>query len=328
MRDSRNPRRPVQRLVIAGLIYLAALVLAGKLHWGSGAMVFFTSLWLLDVIREIWRAHQARVSTPQIRFEDGTGYERYMGKWSQLAGETFLAWLAQNPGLRWLDVGCGNGAFTELLVERSAPASVDGVDPSEAQLAYARTRSGARIAQFHHGDAMALPFADDVFDVAVMPLVIFFVSDPAKGVSEMARVVCTGGIVAAYAWDLIGGGFPYGTLQAEMRSLGVPVPSPPSPDASRIDTLRDLWRAAGLEEIETRKITVQRTFVDFDDYWSTILLGPSVARSLAAMAPNAIAQLQARMRAHLPANAAGRIACLAVANAIRGRVPSTRSPES
>src|SRR5215218_4461505 len=68
--------------------------------------------------------------TDPIRFDDGAAYERYMGKWSQLAGETFLDWLAPNSGLRWLDVGCGNGAFTEMLVERCAPASVHGIDPS------------------------------------------------------------------------------------------------------------------------------------------------------------------------------------------------------
>ncbi len=72
-----------------------------------------------------------------IRFDDGNAYEEYMGKWSQLAGGTFLDWLAPKTGLRWLDVGCGNGAFTEMLIERCAPVSVEGIDPSEAQLAYA-----------------------------------------------------------------------------------------------------------------------------------------------------------------------------------------------
>ena len=67
----------------------------------------------------------------QIRFDDGAAYERFMGVWSQLAGAAFIDWLAPAQGLRWLDVGCGNGAFTELLVERCAPASVDGIDPSE-----------------------------------------------------------------------------------------------------------------------------------------------------------------------------------------------------
>lgn len=138
--------------------------------------------------------------TNQIRFDDGAAYERYMGKWSQLAGETFLDWLAPKSGLRWLDVGCGNGAFTEMLVERCAPVSVQGIDPSEGQLAYARTRPASRVAQFRQGDAIAQPFPDDTFDAAVMPLVIFFVPDPAKGVAEMARVVCPGGTVTAYAW--------------------------------------------------------------------------------------------------------------------------------
>src|SRR5215218_8006076 len=198
--------------------------------------------------------------TDPIRFDDGAAYERYMGKWSQLAGETFLDWLAPESGLRWLDVGCGNGAFTEMLVERCAPASVHGIDPSEGQLAYARTRSLSRAAEFRQGDAMALPFPDDSFDAAVMPLVIFFVPDPAKGVAEMARVLRPGGIAAAYAWDMPGGGFPYKALLDELVALGVSVPMPPSPDASGIDAMRELWRGAGLDAVETRELTVQRIF--------------------------------------------------------------------
>ena len=130
---------------------------------------------------------------------------------------------------------------------------------------------------------MALPFADDTFDAAVMPLVIFFVPAPARGVAEMARVVCPGGIVAAYAWDLSGGGFPYEALKVEMRGLGVVVPEPPSPGASRIDALRELWAGAGLDAIETRQISVQRTFAGFDDYWTTVLGSASAGPKLAAM---------------------------------------------
>jgi len=260
--------------------------------------------------------------TNQIRFEDGAAYERYMGKWSQLAGEAFLDWLAPTSGLRWLDVGCGNGAFTEMLVERCAPASVHGIDPSEGQLAFARTRPAGRVAQFRQGDALALPFPDDTFDAAVMPLVIFFVPDPARGVAEMARVVCPGGTVTAYAWDMVGGGgFPYEALHDEMRGLGVTVPVPPSPDASRIDAMLDLWTGAGLESVETREINVQRTFTDFDDYWTTVLGGPSVGPQLAAMASGDLAFLKAQMRARLPADAAGHITYSARANAVKGRVP-------
>lgn len=257
----------------------------------------------------------------QIHFDDGAAYERYMGRWSQLAGDVFLDWLAPAPDLRWLDVGCGNGAFTEMLYERCAPAAIDGVDPSEAQLAFARTRPAAKLAQFHLGDAMALPFADDVFDVAVMPLVIFFVPDPAKGVAEMARVVRAGGTVTAYGWDLTEGGFPYTALQQEMRELGVAPGMPPSPQAARIDVLRELWRGAGLDAVETHAITVERTFDDFEDWWTTVRGGPSVGTRLAAMPAEDLATLRERMRTRHPADATGRVTYAARANAIKGLVP-------
>src|SRR3712207_529710 len=245
-----------------------------------------------------------------------------MGEWSRLAGAAFLDWLAPQTGLRWLDVGCGNGAFTEMIVERCAPASVHGVDPSEGQLAFARTLPAARVAEFRQGDVMALPFPDDAFDAAVMPLVIFFVPEPAEGVAEMARVVSPGGNVTAYAWDMEGGGFPYQALHDEMRALGVAVPVPPSPEASRIDAMRDLWAGAGLESVETREINVRRTFDDFEDYWATVLGGPSVGPQLASMASESLALLKAKMRSHLPEDSAGRIAHRARAHAVKGRVPA------
>ena len=167
---------------------------------------------------------------------------------------------------------------------------------------------------------MALPFPDDTFDAAVMPLVIFFVPDPARGVAEMARAVCPGGIVAAYAWDMLDGGFPYDALWVEMRGMGIEVPLPPSPDASRIDAMRDLWTGAGLDGVETREITVQRTFADFDDYWTTIHGGPSVSRGLSTMSAEELAILKAKMRERLPAHASGRMTCSARANAVKGRV--------
>jgi SAM-dependent methyltransferase len=261
-----------------------------------------------------------RIVANEIRFEDGAAYERYMGQWSQLAGEMFLEWLSPDPGLRWLDIGCGNGAFTELIAERCAPSAVHGIDPSEAQLAYARTRPALRAAQFRQGDGMALPFPNDAFDVAVLPLVIFFLSDPAKGVAEMTRVVSTGGYVTAYAWDMAGGGFPYAALQSEMRAMGVAVPTPPSPDASSIDNLRGLWTRAGLSGVDTTEITVRRTFADFDDYWTTVRGAPSAGPKLAAMSEQERALLIERMRTRLPAEATGRITCTARANAVKGRM--------
>src|SRR5262249_41516409 len=119
----------------------------------------------------------------QIRFEDGLSYERYMGDWSRRAGTIFIDWLALPSGLKWIDVGCGNGAFTELIVERCAPNEGHGIDPSEPQLDFARKRS-ARPAKFERGDAMALPFLANTFDAAIMALVIFLFPIPLKGLQR------------------------------------------------------------------------------------------------------------------------------------------------
>jgi len=256
----------------------------------------------------------------QIRFEDGAAYERMTGTWSRLAGDVFLDWLAPPQALRWIDIGCGNGAFTELIVGRCAPAEVRGIDPSEEQLAFARQRPAGRMAEFRQGDAMALPFPEDRFDAAIMALVIFFVPDPAKGVAEMVRVTRPGGTVATYAWDMLGGGYPLEPIQAELRESGITPPLPPSVDSSRMEALGDLWVGAGLEAVATREITVQRTFADFDDFW-TNSLGPSLVPVVTAMAPSDVERLKARVNARLAADAAGRISCEARANAITGRVP-------
>jgi SAM-dependent methyltransferase len=262
------------------------------------------------------------VAEQQIRFDDGAAYERFMGVWSRSAGEIFLDWLAPRPGLRWIDIGCGNGAFTELIVERYAPTAVQGIDPSEGQLAFARTRPAARVAEFRQGNAMALAFPADSFDVAVMALVIFFVPEPAKGVAEMARVVGPGGTIATYAWDMLGGGFPHEPIQAEMRAMGLKTLHPPSVEASRMENLRELWTGAGLNAIETREIAVQRTFPDFDEYWAISMLAPTVGATIATMAPADVELLKTRIHARLPADAAGRISFGARANAIKGRVPN------
>ena len=259
------------------------------------------------------------MATDTITFDDGAAYEDFMGKWSLLAGNAFLDWLGPAAGLRWVDVGCGNGAFTEVLAARCAPASLDGIDPSPGQLAFARTRLPQ--VRWRAGDAMALPYADASFDAAVMALVIFFVPEPARGIAEMARVVRPGGGVCAYAWDIPGGGFPYFALQDEMARMGLTPVSPPSVEVARLDALQAAWTAAGLVDVETHQVVVERTFTDFDAFWTAARGGPVIAPRISGMGRDQSALLKERMRARLVAGADGRITYGARANAVRGRRP-------
>jgi subtilisin family serine protease len=134
-------------------------------------------------------------------------------------------------------------------------------------------------------------------------------------------VVRSGGTVAAYAWDLPGGGFPLEPLLAEIRAMGHKVPQPPNAEASRMAAMRDLWTGAGLASVETREIVVERTYRDFNEFWTSSMASPSVTAALAAMPSADVERLKARVRDKLPMDAAGRITYGARANAVKGRVP-------
>jgi ubiquinone/menaquinone biosynthesis C-methylase UbiE len=252
-------------------------------------------------------------------FSDGKAYERMMGRWSRAVGEQFLGWLNVTKGQRWLDVGCGNGAFTELLIARMSPTEVMAIDPSDGQIAYARTRAGVSTAQFRIGDAQELPYADGHFDAAAMALVISFVPNPAKAVAEMARVVRPGGLVAAYMWDF-DGGVPLQPFTAAMKAMGLPVNLPPSSAVATLDNMRTLWEQAGLVGIDTTVIRIKVGFDDFEDFWTSnaVPIGPQ-GKAISEMSPAKRDELRARLREALPVGKDGRIAYEAFANAVKGK---------
>jgi len=199
---------------------------------------------------------------------------------------------------------------------------VSGIDPSEAQLAFAASRPGAKSAQFRLGSAEALPFPDNSFDAAGMALVLAFVSNTAKAAGEMARVVRPGGVVAAYMWDIPGGGLPVAPIQAALKTLGIEPPARLNTAVSTREVMEAVWVEAGLQNVETRVIRIPVEFSSFDEFWqsSTVPIGPT-GQALKAMSASDKEQLKSRLREQLPAEADGRIVYEAFANAVKGRVP-------
>jgi ubiquinone/menaquinone biosynthesis C-methylase UbiE len=254
-------------------------------------------------------------------FTDGEAYERLMGRWSRLVGETFLGWLNPAKGLQWLEVGCGNGAFTEELVVRCAPAAVTAIDPSKDQLAYARSRTRAEVVDFRVGNAEKLAFHDSSFDVAIMALVVSFLSNPDKAIAEMARVVWPGGWVATYMWNVPAGGVPVDPIYVAMESMGITSGRPPNTAISRREAMQELWERAGLTSIETCVIHIPVTYSSFNDFWdsNTVPVGPQ-GKLIESMSTNAREQLRTLVRERLPVGSDGRITYQAFANAVKGRV--------
>lgn len=109
------------------------------------------------------------------------------------------------PGGRWLDVGCGTGALSGLILEVALPSEVVGIDPSAGYVAYAQAHTPDPRTRFMIGDALALPIPEAAFDAVVAGLVLNFVPDAAVAVAEMVRATRPGGVVGGYVWDYAGG---------------------------------------------------------------------------------------------------------------------------
>lgn len=255
-------------------------------------------------------------------WSSGSGYEPYIGRWSRLVAHEFLAWLAVSPGRRWLDVGCGTGALTQMILRVAEPSAVTGVDPSEGYIAYARASTPDARVRFMVGDAQELSAERGGYDAVVSGLVLNFVPDPARAVTAMAHATRPEGTVAAYVWDYAG----HMQLMRHFWDAAVDL----DPKASDLDegrrfplchpeALDRLFTAANLRRVATRAIDVPTVFRDFDEYWSPFLGGQGPAPSYAmSLDEERRVALRERIRASLPVAADGSISLMARAWAVCG----------
>jgi hypothetical protein len=89
----------------------------------------------------------------------GDLYEPYVGRWSRLVAREFLSWLSVPVGMDWLDVGCGTGALTQVILETATPHAVSGIDPSAGFIEYAKSRIASPLASFAAPKPLAELFA-------------------------------------------------------------------------------------------------------------------------------------------------------------------------
>jgi SAM-dependent methyltransferase len=203
--------------------------------------------------------------------EEATSYGLFPGRFSQALAHAFVDLAGPVPGQRVVDVGCGPGALTELLVQRLGPAAVSAVDPSEAYVAAARTRLPG--VDVRRAAAEELPYDDDTFDAALAQLVVHFMADPVAGLREMARVTAPGGTVAACVWDNAGGCGPLSPLWRAAQQLDPSVPDESGGAGAREGQLAELARAAGLVAVEPGRLTVDVTFETFEEWWGPLTRG-------------------------------------------------------
>lgn len=252
----------------------------------------------------------------------GDSYEPYVGRWSRVVAKEFIGWLDVPPQSKWLDVGCGTGALSQTILATANPVKVKGVDRSDGFVQYTRTKVDDERAEFDVGDAQELPVQDNSFDAAASGLVLNFVPQPEKMISEMKRAVRESGIVAIYVWDYAGKmqllRYFWDAAQA-LDPAAAELDEGPRFPVCNPDALKDLFQGAGLNNIETRPIDIATHFKDFDDYWNPFLGGQGPAPGyVMSLSEENRSQLRERIRASLPFAADGLIPLVARAWAVKG----------
>ncbi len=275
------------------------------------------------------RNHQAGKDMrekPQLSVKDvwevGEAYGLFMGRWSRLVAVEFLQWLSVAARSEWLDVGCGIGTLSRAILDFVNPARVVGIDQAPGFVSFAKENIRDARAAFEIGAAESLKSAANTYDAAVSGLVLNFVPQPDRAVSEMKRVIRQGGVVAAYVWDyadrmqfLRHFWDAAAALDAQARALDEGKRFP----LCNAERLGDLFVEQGLNNVEVRTIDVQTRFADFQDYWSPFLSGQGPAPSyVASLGKEQQSELRELIRAGLPVSADGGIHLTARAWAVRG----------
>jgi SAM-dependent methyltransferase len=225
-------------------------------------------------------------------------YDRFMGRYSSLLAPQFADFAAVQPGQRVVDVGCGPGALTRVLVERLGTDEVSAVDPSEQFAAAARERNPG--VDVRRAPAEELPFEDREFDAALAQLVVHFMGDPVRGLAEMARVTRPGGVVAACVWDHDGHQTPLAPFWEAVRELDPAEQGEHGMAGSREGHLTQLFGEAGIDDVEETALPVDIGRVNFDEWWEPFTFGVGPAGSyVTALEPERQAQLRDRLRERL-----------------------------
>lgn len=230
-------------------------------------------------------------------FGDAGSYARFMGRFSEPLAPAFADLVDVPPGGRVLDVGCGPGVLTAVLVERYGADRVAAIDPTPGFVEAARARlPGVDVRQ---GAAEELPYPDDTFDAAFAQLVVHFMKDPVAGLAEMVRVTRPGGTVAACVWDhpgLRGPLTPFWSAVDELDPGGVAEASAGSREGDLVSRFLD----AGLEDVRGGDLSVTVHLSSFEEWWAPYQEpAGSVGDYLATRTPEQVARLEERCRERL-----------------------------
>jgi ubiquinone/menaquinone biosynthesis C-methylase UbiE len=258
-------------------------------------------------------------------FTMSAGYERFMGRWSRIFAPHHVAFAGVRDGDRVLDVGTGTGALASAIEKVNKKGEIVGIDPSDAFIAHAKKNAKSENSRFEVGDAQKLQFKDGTFDKTIALLAMNFIPDHNKAIIEMRRVTRPQGVVSACVWDYNDGMQMLRIFWDEVVALD-PAMEPKDErhmKLSRKGQLADLWKKAGLTNVEEKPLAIDQPYTSFMDYWEPFLKGAGPGGAYVVSLPDERRkQLETRMRKRLLNDRTdGPFVLKAQAWCVRGEVP-------
>jgi SAM-dependent methyltransferase len=215
--------------------------------------------------------------------------------------------------------------LTETVIKLASPEAIYAVDASKQFVDYASQRITDQRVRFDVADAYHLPGADGIYDVVVSGLMLNFLPQPDRALTEMVRVTAPGGTVGVYVWDYRDGmqmlRYFWDTALELNRDAKALDESERFPLCQR-QPLLTLFEGVGLRDVEVTSIEVDMHFQDFGEFWTPFLGGQGPAPDYCMSLDNGKrTALRNKLRDRLPVNQDGSIDLTAVACAVRGQCP-------
>ena len=235
-------------------------------------------------------------------FSEAQAYERFMGRWSRGLAPHFVRFAGVRDGDTVLDIGSGTGALTAAIAKKAPSSRIIGIDPAAPYVALAQSQQGSALVRFEVGDAQQMRFENALFDRTLSLLVVNFIPDARKALSEMKRVTKSKGTVAAAVWDY---GEGMEMLRAFWDEAVALIPANAAKDERNMPLCRRgdlaaLWREQGLQDVVEEGLTIETRFESFDDFWTPFLERQGPAGAYASSLPAADREaLRLRLRRRL-----------------------------
>jgi phospholipid N-methyltransferase len=262
-----------------------------------------------------------KVTKTNERWDNIAGYEMYVGRWSSLISIHFVNWLNPIPTLKWLELGCGTGALTKVIVEKCLPSHLLAIDQSDSYIKHAKENINTGNVSFLNAALNSCSLTEE-FDNITSGLVLNFIPRIDDLLLSLMNNLKSGGQMSSFVWDYGGHYQPmrhFWDAAKEVAEGSERFDAGIKFDICRKEKLIQIFKTLGLTDVAFTNIESIATFRDFDDYWLPIASAQgSVTEFISTLSVSKKNDLKEILRHRLPIALNGEIKLVINALAVKG----------